>query len=290
MSAERSEGVVTNATVLAGPGRMADLGVRLLSGTAFAAIAVGLLYAGVWPFAALMLVVTLLMCWEWGHIVRSPGFDTVLGVHAATVVVAVILAALGFAAPALIALIAGTCIVIGLRFGEKARLSAIGVLYVGLPAVALIALRSSEPYGFPAVLFVVLAVAATDTFAYFVGRSVGGPKLWPSISPKKTWSGLIGGICGAALIGVAFGMAINGGSSLRLAVIGLTLGLISQAGDLAESALKREFHVKDASHLIPGHGGFMDRLDGMVVAAVAAMLIGLGGSIYVPARALLLGF
>jgi phosphatidate cytidylyltransferase len=277
---------------------LADLGVRVASGAGLAAVALGLLYAGAKPFTLLVLAAALAMCWEWGHIVRAPGrggghapgVDVILLVHAATVAGAILLAMLGYAAPALIALIAGTLVIAALRFGERARLSALGVLYVGLPAIALIVLRSNEPYGFAAVLFVVAAVVATDTLAYFCGRAIGGPKLWPRVSPKKTWSGFLGGVASAGVVGAITGALITGGQPLRLALIGLLLGIVAQGGDLAESALKRHFDVKDASAILPGHGGVMDRMDGLVAAALVAMLIGLAGSMYAPARALLLGF
>lgn len=284
-------------TAPAGPSRggrggaMKDLGARVVSALLLGGVALGLLYAGVLPFALLVLGVTLAMSWEWGHIVRqSDAVDATLIVHAVAVAVAVLLASSGYSALALIGLIAGTFVVAALRFGETARLSALGVLYVGLPAVALITLRSGgEPYGLLSVLFIILAVIATDTLAYFSGRAVGGPKLWPRISPNKTWSGLLGGVGGAALVGAMFGMQLMGGSPGRLALIGLGLGLVAQGGDLAESALKRSFGVKDASTLIPGHGGFMDRMDGLVAAAVLAALIGGVINVYAPARALLLG-
>jgi phosphatidate cytidylyltransferase len=270
---------------------MRDLGPRVLSAALLGCVALGLLYSGVYPFTALILMISLAMCWEWGRVVRTAdtGSDTVLFVHGLAVAAAILLAAVGYAALALVALIAGTFVVGALRFGEKARLSALGVLYVGLPAVALVALRGSEPYGFQAVLFIILTVIATDTLAYFTGRSAGGPKLWPNVSPNKTWSGLIGGVTGAGFVGAIFGMTTSGASIGRLVMIGLALGLVSQGGDLAESALKRGFGVKDTSSLIPGHGGFMDRMDGLVVAAVAAALIGLAVNVYAPARALLLG-
>ncbi len=291
---ERAEAKPGAASTGRGGGSMKDLGARVLSGLALGAIALGLLYAGVVPFAALIFVVTLLMCWEWGHVVRqSDVFDAVLIVHGISVGAATILATMGLAALALIALIAGTLVVGALRFGERARLSALGVLYVGLPAVALVWLRSGDtivtPYGLLAVLFVILSVISTDTLAYFTGRGVGGPKLWPSVSPNKTWSGLIGGVSGAAVVGAIFGMLMPGGHPVQLAVTGLLLGLVAQGGDLAESALKRSFGVKDASGLIPGHGGFMDRMDGLVVAAVVAAIIGLLRNVYAPAQALLLG-
>ncbi len=271
---------------------MRDLGPRVASAAVMGLVALSLLYAGPMPFTALVLIAAVVMSWEWGTVVRGDaGIDAMLIVHVVVVAAAVILAGGGYAALALIGLIAGTLVVGALRFGETARLSAVGVLYTGMPAVALIELRTGEePYGFLAVLFVLLSVIATDTLAYFAGRSIGGPKLWPSVSPNKTWSGFIGGITGAAVVGLVFAGRLTGASPTRLAMVALLLGIVAQGGDLAESALKRGFGVKDASNLLPGHGGLMDRLDGIVAAAIAAVLIGLAFNIHKPARALLLGF
>ncbi len=273
-------------------GSMRDLGPRIASGVVMAAVAFGLLYAGPMPFTALVLIAAVVMSWEWGTVVRGDAsIDAILVVHVVVVAAAVILAGCGYAALGLIALIAGTLVVGALRFGETARLSAVGVLYTGMPAIALIELRTgNEPYGFLAVLFVLLCVIATDTLAYFTGRAIGGPKLWPSVSPNKTWAGFIGGVSAAAAVGLLFAGRLAGASPARLAVLALVLGVVSQGGDLAESALKRGFGVKDASSLLPGHGGLMDRMDGVVAAAIVAVLIGLAFNIHNPARALLLGY
>jgi phosphatidate cytidylyltransferase len=266
-----------------------DLAPRVLSGVVMGAVALGCLYAGRLPFTGLILVVALLMSWEWGNVVRAGAVDNILVVHGLAVGAAVLLTAFGYAALAVIVLIVGMFIIAALRFGETARQSALGVLYVGVPAIALITLRSSEPHGLNAVLFTLLAVIVTDTCAYFAGRAIGGPKLWPKVSPNKTWSGLAGGVLGAAVVGAAFGAVVAGASSLRLVLIGLVLGLAAQAGDLGESALKRRFEIKDTSTLLPGHGGVMDRMDGIVTAATLALLIGLAVNMRHPARALLVG-
>ena len=166
--------------------------------------------------------------------------------------------------------------------------AAAGVPYAGLLGVAPIVLRSDAQYGFLAIIILFAIVWATDIFAYFIGRAVGGPKLAPQKSPNKTWSGAIGG--GAAAIAAVLTIAIMAGLAhvLALAVLALVLSIIAQAGDLFESAVKRRFGAKDASHLIPGHGGLMDRLDGFVVAAAVAALIGLAhGGVEAPARGLL---
>jgi phosphatidate cytidylyltransferase len=298
-AAAKPSGAANSDTVKSAPEKyasaksssMMDLGPRLLSALAMGVVAFGLLYAGPIPFTCLVLVAAVLMSWEWGMVVRQAGIDAVLIVHATVVAAAATLAGFGYAALALIALIAGTLVVVALRFGEKARLSAVGVLYTGMPAVALIELRTGgEPYGFLSVLFVLIAVIATDTMAYFAGRGVGGPKLWPAVSPNKTWSGLIGGIAAAAIAGAVFARWQGEASIVRLAFFALVLGLVAQGGDLAESSLKRTHGIKDASALLPGHGGLMDRMDGVVAAAIAALLIGLAINAHNPARALLLGY
>ena len=265
-----------------------ELMQRIVSGVALAAVALALLYAGVRPFTGFVLLVAVAMCWEWGHIVRQSGIDTTFVIHAAAVGIGVVLAGWGMAAIGLLTVLIGALIVLGLRFGEQAKLSALGVLYVGVPCVALLWLRGDEPYGFRAVLFLLIAVIVTDTGAYAVGRTVGGPKLWPRISPNKTWSGLIGGVSAAAIAGALFGLTVPGASVPLLGLTALICGLVAQAGDLAESALKRAHGVKDASQLIPGHGGFMDRMDGLVGAAVAAALFAVLLNMQAPARALLL--
>ena len=127
--------------------------------------------------------------------------------------------------------------------------------------------------GFVAILFVFAMVWASDILGYFCGRGIGGPKLWPRVSPKKTWAGAIGGFAGS--IAIALGFAVAGaGRVVPLALIGALLSIVSQLGDLLESAVKRRFDVKDSSHIIPGHGGLMDRLDGFIAAVVVAALIG----------------
>jgi phosphatidate cytidylyltransferase len=157
-----------------------------------------------------------------------------------------------------------------------------------LPAIALVWLRLSAQWGLLAVLFVFLVVWATDTGAYLAGRFLGGPRLMVRVSPNKTWAGLVGGLLAAVLIGIAFAAVVEDGNAGRMAINSFVLALTSQAGDLVESALKREHGVKDASNLIPGHGGFMDRVDGLVFAAIVAALFGLIVNVHDPARALLL--
>jgi phosphatidate cytidylyltransferase len=266
-----------------------NLKLRIFSGAVLAAVAFLLAYAGPLPFAFLILVCALVISWEWGRLVRGATFDLGFFVHAIAVTAAIVLAGAGYAALAVAALAIAAITLIPLYIGRGARLSALGVFYVGLPAVALLWLRSDEPFGFTAVLFIFAVVWSSDTAAYAAGRSIGGPKLWPRVSPNKTWAGLIGALCAGAVAAAVFAVLEPEAAPVRLILIGVGLALIAQAGDLAESALKRLFNLKDASDLIPGHGGFMDRMDSIVAAAVAAALLALAIDPHAPARALLFG-
>jgi len=271
------------------PWLSSNLKLRLVSGAGLAAIAFGLAYAGLLPFAALVLVCALVISWEWGRLVRGAAFDLGYFLHAAAVTAAIVLAAKGYAALAVAVLATAAITLLPLYFGRGARLSALGVFYVGLPAVALLWLRSDEPYGFLAVLLIFAIVWTADTAAFAAGRAIGGPKLWPKVSPKKTWAGLTGALLAGGVAAVAFAVIAGDLSPIRLLLVGLALSFVAQAGDLAESALKRLFGLKDASDLIPGHGGFMDRMDSIVAVAVVAALYALAVDPHAPARALLFG-
>ena len=150
-----------------------------------------------------------------------------------------------------------------------------GTLYIIVPCLALIHLRSNPDLGFETVLWVFVLVWSADTGAYAAGRLIGGPKLAPRISPNKTWSGLMGGICAAGVVGFFNALVLDHQSMIPLVLISALLGLISQGGDLLESWIKRKFDKKDAGSLIPGHGGLFDRVDGLLAASVGAAFIGL---------------
>jgi phosphatidate cytidylyltransferase len=273
----------------AGPLISSNLKLRLVSGIAFAALAFALTYAGPVPFAVLVLVCAMVISWEWGRLVRGVAFDLGFFVHAVAVAAGIVLAAAGYAALGLAALFIAAIILVPLYMGRGARLSALGVFYVGLPAIALLWMRGDEPYGFTAVLFIFAVVWGSDTAAYAAGRTIGGPKLWPRVSPNKTWAGFIGALAAGAASGAIFAALVGDADAVRLVLLGIGLAAVAQAGDLAESALKRLFHLKDASDLIPGHGGFMDRMDSLVAAATAAALLALLIDAHAPARALMLG-
>jgi phosphatidate cytidylyltransferase len=149
-----------------------------------------------------------------------------------------------------------------------------GVPYVAVPAASLVLLRADAAWGFQAVMWVLLVVWVADTGAYFAGRIFGGPRLAPVISPNKTWAGLGGAMAGGALAALSVAAWFGTAKLWPLVVLGGILAMIEQAGDLFESALKRWAGVKDSGALIPGHGGVLDRIDGLMAAAVAATIIG----------------
>jgi phosphatidate cytidylyltransferase len=272
------------------PFALNELQLRIVSGFVAALIALLFVYWGSIPFAILVFLAAAIMSWEWGGIVRDSGADTVAILHIVAIAAAALLANLGMAGLALAAVAVGAISVAALLFGQNsAPLSSAGVFYTGLPVVALGWLRGDDAFGFQSVLFILIIVAATDTAAYISGRLLGGPKLWPAVSPKKTWAGLLGGMFAAAIAGAIFSRFLGSGSAAWLAALGIVLAVIAQGGDLLESALKRRFGRKDSSQLIPGHGGFMDRMDGLVTASVAAALLALAIDAYAPARALLYG-
>jgi phosphatidate cytidylyltransferase len=172
--------------------------------------------------------------------------------------------------------------------GRHALLVALGMIYASALVIAPALLRSDPKFGFASILFLFAVVWGTDIAGYFAGRAFGGPKLAPSISPKKTWSGAIGG----TIVAIAAALAIAHLFTIRnpagTAAIAFVLSVASQGGDLFESRRKREFDAKDASGLIPGHGGVMDRLDGFIFASVAAAMIGVAhGGLEFPATGLL---
>jgi len=161
-----------------------------------------------------------------------------------------------------------------LRLTRRRPVARIALVVYSIAAVlALLWLRHQPIYGRETILWIVACVWATDIGAYFVGSYAGGARLAPSISPSKTWSGLVGGASGAAVVSALFGLALNAGETVTLALTGVGIALVAQAGDLLESAQKRRAGVKDSGRLIPGHGGILDRIDGLIAALLFIALI-----------------
>jgi phosphatidate cytidylyltransferase len=267
-----------------------EVALRIISGLVLAIVAVGATFVGGVTFAGLVIVIALVMAWEWGRIVRQESDDiTVTAAHMTVIVGAATLAAVGQPLLGLVVLGIGVMLALVLANGSHPRWSAAGVAYVGLPAVALIWLRGAETDGALATLFLFTVVWTTDTFSYVCGKLIGGPKLWPWLSPNKTWAGTFGGVVFATLAAFGFAIAMQHASPLSLATTGLVVAIATQAGDLGESALKRGFNVRNASTLIPGHGGCMDRMDGIVGAATVAAVIAALRNFDQPAAALLQG-
>lgn len=292
-------GEVTNGGEIARPGPLPkDLLPRAVSAAVLAVCALYATWAGQVPFAFLVLLVGLVMSlewsgivrgrsWEWSDVVRGRGVDAALVVQGAVVAAAVGLTVGGAAFWGILLVLSGTLASYLLAPRRCAMLSALGVVYVGLPVIAMIWLRGADSLGAAAIFLIFAIVWTTDTFAYLCGRAIGGPKLWPALSPRKTWAGTLGGIVFAAVAGGIFATQVPGSSPLMLALVAILLSIVAQAGDLAESALKRAFDVKNASNFIPGHGGFMDRMDGVVTAATAAAVLAAVRGAQTPAQSLL---
>ena len=252
-----------------------DLSKRVASSVVLAALAIITTAVGGWPFVVLWGAAAIVVYWEWSSMVARQGKVTSWRLHGARA---------SRSRRIRVGSGRGLCRSPRLRWGaiavaalthERRRLwCAGGVIYAGVLAVAPVVIRVDRPYGAVAVFFLFAVVWVTDIFGYFIGRLVRGPKLAVRISPKKTWAGAVGGALGAVVAGVVFA-ALTGYSVVGSGATAFVLSLVSQGGDLIESGFKRHFGVKDASHVIPGHGGLMDRLDGFIAAAGVAVLIGI---------------
>jgi len=265
-----------------------ELTLRILSAAVLAPLALVTAYLGGWPFVAFWTVAACGIMWEWRKIVAQP--DDMFGIAGEfTIALAGACVLLGLGASMVPFIGLGAVVVgIGARTNPLRLWAAAGVLYAGSLLFACVLLRENPGDGFVAMIFLFGIVWATDICGYFVGRFVGGPKLWARVSPKKTWSGAIGGAIGAIVAALAVARYAHLTNSLAIVRLALLLSVVSQAGDLFESAFKRRFGIKDAGHVIPGHGGLMDRLDGFVAAAVVAVVIGITrGGFAAPAHCLL---
>ena len=268
---------------------------RIISACVLAPLALGATYVGGWAFIAVCLIAASAVLWEWASLKGHPPDVAVLACGLPMLVFAAALAGQGENQPAIAVTMVGAMLAAAAPLSPRYSVTALrsgwsagGVIYAGIVLLCPIFLRNDPQFGLQALLFLFAIVWATDILAYFVGRAVGGPLLWPRLSPNKTWAGAVGGLVGGVAAGIAVAYASGGPRAAVAGVLALILSIVAQAGDLFESAVKRRFGVKDASNLIPGHGGMMDRLDGFLVAALAAVLIGiLRQGLVAPARGLL---
>ncbi len=249
--------------------KWSDLTVRLVSALVMVAVALIAILAGGHVFHVLVAVICGLMVWELVNIVTPPerrNISRILGAITGVITLVSVYIPVGFALPLLLA-----PALIGFGQLEKNRtIFMVFTVMIIMSGFGMMQVRDDMGIGW--MLWLVVVVVVTDVFGYFAGRAFGGPKFWPSVSPKKTWSGTAAGWVGAALVGLVF--SINTGVGLQLIGISVAISMASQMGDIAESGMKRKMGVKDSSTLIPGHGGLMDRFDGMLGASVFLLIIG----------------
>lgn len=253
-----------------------DLAVRAMSGVVLAVAAFAVTWWGGLAFAIFFGAATLLIYKEWISIVgeKPLGVPAIIGYG--SILVSLLCLWFGFWQASLIVPVIGAAFLFFARCSySKARWCASGTLYSAAFGFSILSLRQDPAHGFAAILILFAVVWGTDVVAYFVGKSLGGPKLWPRVSPKKTWSGSLGGLVGGTLFALFIAYLLKVDPTLKLTLLLAGLSIASQLGDLGESHMKRLFDVKDSSNLIPGHGGVMDRVDGLLVAVVCAAGIGL---------------
>ncbi|MGD1880133.1 MAG: phosphatidate cytidylyltransferase [Kiloniellaceae bacterium] len=251
---------------------------RILSAVVLAPLVLLPIWFGGWWFIILMVATAGLMGWEWARMVNGGQ----LGWPGVLLIAVLVLATAGFALlevrtialPSFLvtgALLSAIAAVIRFKRRQAYPFVFFGTLYIGGACLAFLWLRTVPEEGRNLVFWLLAVVWATDIGAYFAGRGIGGPKLAPRISPNKTWAGLIGGALSAGLVGV-LAAGFLGRDATLLVVGGMILAVVAQAGDLLESWCKRRFSVKDSSHLIPGHGGILDRVDGLLAVLPVAFL------------------
>ncbi|MGZ9033724.1 MAG: phosphatidate cytidylyltransferase [Rhodospirillales bacterium] len=260
---------------------LGDLAVRFASAVALGAPFLLAVYAGPPYFDLIIIVSAGLLAWEWSRL-TSAGASAGAGWRGGVFIGCTVLAV---SAASLLSPIAALAVVVVASVGlllwaRQQTWLAAGIAYLALPCIALLWLREHAVDGRSIVFWLIAVVWASDVGAYFSGRILGGPKLAPAISPNKTWAGFFGGAAAAGAIGAIAAIAapLMGADRPGLLVaVSVLLGISAQAGDLFESWLKRRFGVKDTSALIPGHGGILDRVDGLMAAALLLALIGLTG-------------
>jgi len=260
------------APAAAAGGDQRNLLMRVVAALVLAPLAIGAAYAGGWYWIALVTLGAIGLFMEWlavTYTVRNVPV-TIAGIVA--LVLAAPFFAIGNVNAALVVLALGL-IAVGFRTTRPRLWAIAGFLYAAAAQIASVLVRLDHAKGLSALILVLFVVWATDIGGYFAGRAIGGPKLWPRVSPKKTWAGAIGGFAASLLVAIGFA-ASDLGKTLPLVILAAMLSVAAQLGDLFESAIKRRFGVKDSGHIIPGHGGVMDRLDGFVAAIVLAAIFG----------------
>jgi phosphatidate cytidylyltransferase len=249
--------------------QLSNLQLRVISSIGLAAVVLALTWYGGIAFRLLAALIALAILYEWSQMSMRPGGGAIRVAAFAMLAIGMLAMLAGYSAEiVVIALVAAAALVFafGKATGQGGE-TALSLAYAGASGLSLAFLRGADTNGLIAILFLFAVVWATDILAYFVGRAVGGPKLAPAISPGKTWSGAIGG-------GLAVALAAGLGNLPILALVALLLSVVSQIGDLFESGVKRRHGAKDSGTVIPGHGGVMDRVDGLVAAAFALYVIG----------------
>ncbi|MDI3471595.1 MAG: Phosphatidate cytidylyltransferase [Pseudolabrys sp.] len=256
------------------PGKAHGLMARLLSAAILAPLAIVTTYFGGWPFAIFWSIAAVVTAWEWMRLVAAATATAtaIAGIAAALCALLTLNGRLLFALGVAAAGALGAAMAVS---PNRRRWVAAGAVYAALMALGPLLIRGQSSFGMVAIFLLFAVVWTTDILGYFAGRTFGGPKLAPSISPAKTWSGAVAGVIGAAIV-VGLGAFLTSTANvIMLVIVAIVLSIAGQLGDLLESALKRRFGAKDASQLIPGHGGVMDRLDGFWAATLCAVVIGL---------------
>lgn len=255
---------------------MSNLQQRVISAIVMAAVTLALTWLGGLPFRLFCAAIAVLIFYEWSRMARTGGAAALGFLPEALIGVFIVALIAGLPALWLFLLLAvlTAILAVAARMQGAGQWEASGLVYAALSGFSLASLRDSDHAGLIAILFLFAVVWATDIAAYFVGRAIGGPKLAPSISPGKTQSGALGGAIGGVIAGLLLAVVAGAGNPVRLGFVALALSIVSQIGDLFESWVKRRHGCKDSSNLIPGHGGIMDRVDGLVAAAFALYVIG----------------
>jgi len=249
------------------PAKWDDLTVRLTSSAAMVVVgAFGVILGGVW-FQMMVVFVTAVMIWELWMMIRPD--DPTKGMLLAALVASVMSGQLAYGSPWGMLLFLVVPVLGTTQLKTETKTFFVFALGIQLAGWGLVHFRMD--YGFFWLLWLMSVVIVTDIFGYFAGKTFGGPKFWPAISPKKTWSGTVAGWLGAALVGSLFALLTNAG--LWIILISMVLSFAGQMGDIAESALKRRMGVKDSSALIPGHGGLFDRFDALLGASLFLILV-----------------